>query len=138
MVKALVERLMVGGQSFLEERPPKGNGYYTRDLLTLYGPVDDLRVPRVREGGPDQPSFRSVAVQVSIFPRPSWSCTPRGWAPGILRFLEPMYIALGIKPGGRREVLGFWLFGREGKSARNWEEVLKDLRKRGRRGCGSS
>jgi transposase-like protein len=38
-------------------------------------------------------------------------------------------MALGIKPDGRREILGFWLFGAEGESARNWEEVLKDLRR---------
>lgn len=44
---------------------------------------------------------------------------------------EPVYLALGIKPDGRREVLGFWLFGPEGESAGNWEEVLKDLRHRG-------
>jgi len=43
---------------------------------------------------------------------------------------EPMYMALGIKPDGRREILGFWLFGAEGESAWNWEEVLKDLRRR--------
>jgi len=41
-----------------------------------------------------------------------------------------VYIALGIKPDGRREVLGFWLFGAEGESAHNWEEVLKDLKRR--------
>jgi len=28
---------------------------------------------------------------------------------------EPVYIALGIKPDGRRKVLGFWLFGAEGE-----------------------
>jgi hypothetical protein len=44
---------------------------------------------------------------------------------------EPVYMALGIKPDGRREILGFWLFGAEGESARNWEEVLKDLKRRG-------
>jgi transposase-like protein len=44
---------------------------------------------------------------------------------------EPVYMALGIKPDGRREILGFWLFGAEGESARNWEGVLKDLRRRG-------
>jgi len=44
---------------------------------------------------------------------------------------EPVYIALGIKPDGRREILGFWLFGAEGESAQNWEEVLRDLRRRG-------
>lgn len=42
-----------------------------------------------------------------------------------------MYIALGIEPDGRREILGFWLFGAEAESAKDWEEVLKDLRQRG-------
>ena len=44
---------------------------------------------------------------------------------------EPVPMALGIKPYGRREILGFWLFGGEGESARNWQEVFKDLK-----GCG--
>ncbi|MBC7221753.1 transposase [Candidatus Bipolaricaulota bacterium] len=42
-----------------------------------------------------------------------------------------MYPALVILPDGRREILGFWLFGAEGESAENWEEVLKDPRQRG-------
>jgi len=44
---------------------------------------------------------------------------------------ELVYIVLGIKPDGRREILGFWLFGAEGESSRNGEEVLKDLKRRG-------
>ena len=32
---------------------------------------------------------------------------------------EPVYLALGIRPDGRREILGFWLFGAEGESATN-------------------
>ena len=35
---------------YLEKHPTKGNGYYTRDLLTLFGPLEDHKVPRVREG----------------------------------------------------------------------------------------
>jgi len=35
------------------------------------------------------------------------------------------------KPDGRREILGFWLFGAEGESTSNWEEVLMDLKRRG-------
>ena len=40
-----------GGRTgaLLWEHPTKANGYYTRDLLTLAGPGEDLRVPRVRE-----------------------------------------------------------------------------------------
>jgi len=34
---------------YLETHPTSANGYYTRDLLTLVRPVDDLKVPRVRE-----------------------------------------------------------------------------------------
>jgi len=44
---------------------------------------------------------------------------------------EPVYIALGIKPDGRREIPGCWPFGAEGESTHNWEEVLKDLKRRG-------
>jgi len=36
---------------------------------------------------------------------------------------EPVYLALGIKPDGRREILGFWIFGSEGESAKNWENL---------------
>jgi len=35
-----------------------------------------------------------------------------------------VYLALGILPDGRREVLGFWLLGADGESAANFEEVL--------------
>ena len=35
---------------YLETHPTSANAYYTRDLLTLVGPVEDLKVPRVREG----------------------------------------------------------------------------------------
>ena len=35
---------------YLETHPTKANGYYTRDLLTLAGPLENLKVPRVREG----------------------------------------------------------------------------------------
>ncbi|HIP99838.1 TPA: hypothetical protein EYH33_04800 [Candidatus Bipolaricaulota bacterium] len=34
----------------LEQHPTVANGYYTRDLLTLFGPLEDLKVLRVREG----------------------------------------------------------------------------------------
>jgi transposase-like protein len=44
---------------------------------------------------------------------------------------EPVCLALGIRPDGRWGVLGFWMFGAEGESACNREEVLKDLRRQG-------
>ena len=36
---------------YLEEQEDYANGFYTRDLLTKYGKVQDLKVPRVRNGG---------------------------------------------------------------------------------------
>jgi transposase-like protein len=44
---------------------------------------------------------------------------------------EPVYIALGIKPDGRREILGFWLFGADGESARNWRRGSQGPQARG-------
>ena len=34
---------------------------------------------------------------------------------------------MGIRPDGRREVLGFWLFGAEGESARGWRQVVRKI-----------
>ncbi len=44
---------------------------------------------------------------------------------------EAVYVVLGIDPEGRREVLGFYLFPNE--SAAVWQEILRDLWKRGMR-----
>ncbi|MDV5138416.1 transposase, partial [Enterococcus lactis] len=38
---------------------------------------------------------------------------------------EAVYVALGVTPGGQRQVLGFWLLPTE--SATAWEEVLREL-----------
>ena len=51
MVKGLLKSILREERAMdLEEHPTKANGYSTRDLLTLVGPVEDLRVPCVREG----------------------------------------------------------------------------------------
>ena len=42
-----------------------------------------------------------------------------------------MYVALGVKPDGQRQVLGFWLFGAEGESSQNWKTILRELWDRG-------
>jgi len=48
MVKEPLEALMKEEREiYLENHPTKANGYYTRDLLTLVGPVEDLKLPRV-------------------------------------------------------------------------------------------
>ena len=50
LVRGLLEALMQEERAmYLETHPTSANGYYTRDLLTLVGPVEDLKVPRVRE-----------------------------------------------------------------------------------------
>ena len=44
LIKNLLEKLMLGERKlYLEEHPTKGNGYCTRDLLTLFGPLEDLK-----------------------------------------------------------------------------------------------
>jgi len=35
---------------YLEKQKDSGNGFYTRNLLTKYGRIEGLRVPRVRKG----------------------------------------------------------------------------------------
>jgi len=48
MVRNLLENLMREERAvYLETHPTSANGYYTRDLLTLFGPLEDLKVPRV-------------------------------------------------------------------------------------------
>lgn len=188
MMRNLLENLMREEREiYLGEHPTKANGYYTRDLLTLAGSIEDLKVPRVREGDfhPRILPYRkraSVDLSEAILTLYAVGVSTRN----ISRFLEgvygafyspqsisrllavaeeqvkvwrerplaeeyyavfldgtflsirrgktakePVYMALGIEPDGRREILGFWLFGAEGESARNWEEVLKDLKRRG-------
>jgi putative transposase len=188
LVRGLLEALMREERAmYLETHPTSANGYYTRDLLTLVGPVEDLKVPRVREGDFHprilpyrkraslelseiilalyavgvstrkishflegiygafySPQSISRLIQVTEEEVKAWRERPLSeeycavFLDGTFLSIrrgktakEPVYIALGIKPDGRRESLGFWLFGAEGESARNWEEVLKDLKRRG-------
>ncbi len=188
LIKDLLERLMLEERGlYLEKHPTKGNGYYTRDLFTLFGPLEDLKVPRVREGDfhPKLLPYRrrtSIELSEAILVLYASGASTRD----ISRFLEtvygafyspqsisrltqvvegevkewrnrplareyyaiyldgtflsvrrgktakePVYLALGIRSDGRREVLGFWLFGAEGESATNWHQVVKELRERG-------
>ena len=51
LIKNLLEKLMLEERKlYLEEHPTKGNGYYTRDLLTLFGPLEDLKSPLHKPG----------------------------------------------------------------------------------------
>ena len=44
---------------------------------------------------------------------------------------EPVYIAQGTGSEGSREILGFWVMGAEGESARAWREIFSELKERG-------
>jgi putative transposase len=179
--------MMEEREIYLGPHPTKANGFSPRGLLTLMGPVEDLKVPRVREGDfhPGILPYRKRAslelsenilalyavgvstrkishflerisgafyspqsisrlIQVTEEEGKAWRERPLSeeyYAVFLdVTFLsirrgktakEPVYMVLGIKPDGRREILGFWLFGAEGESAGNWEEVLKDLKRRG-------
>ena len=93
MIKSLLETLMKEERElYLEEHPTKANGYYTRDLLTLAGPVEDLRVPRVREGDFHPkilPYRRRTSLELSEAILALYACgvSPRT----IPRFLESVY-----------------------------------------------
>jgi len=50
LVRGLLEAVMQEERAmYLETHPISANSYHTRDLLTLVRPVEDLKVPRVRE-----------------------------------------------------------------------------------------
>ena len=174
---------------YLETHPTSANGYYTRDLLTLVGPLGDLKVPYVREndfhpgilpyrkwdllelseallalyvvsvstrkipafleeiyGAFYSPQSISRLIKITQEQVKTWRERPLSeeyyamFLDGTFLSIrrgktakEPVYIALGIKPDGRREILGFWLFGAEGESARNAvRDALNKSRKKDR------
>ena len=97
---------------YLKEHPTKGNGYYTRDLLTLFGPLEDLKVPRVREGDfhPKLLPYRrrtSIELSEAILALYASEVSTRD----ISRFLDTVYLVLGIGPDGRSELSGLWKAG---------------------------
>jgi len=68
-----------GGKAIhLEEHPTKANGFYTRSLAAKFGTIEDLSVPRVREG-----SFRPSCLSPK-------RCTSLDLE-GISKFLESLY-----------------------------------------------
>ena len=77
---------------YLETHPTNANGYYTRGLLTLLGPLEDLKVPRVREDNfhPGILSYRKRAtleLSETILALYSGGVSTRK----ILAFLEGVY-----------------------------------------------
>lgn len=49
---------------------------------------------------------------------------------------EPVYLLLGITKDGRREIIGYYIFGSEGESIECWRMVFEDLYIRGVRKVG--
>jgi len=189
MVKEFIETLAVEERElYLEEHPEtKANGFYTRRLATKYGEIENLKVPRVRDGTfkprivPERrkaffdlgevtilmfasgASVRNVAkfleMVYGIYYSPSSlsrltevaTKKIEAWRKRKLSesyfaiYLdatyisvrrgevdkEPVYVALGLKPDGTREILGFWLSGAEGESSLIWREILRELKERG-------
>jgi len=77
---------------YLETHPTNANGYYTHGLLTLLGPLEDLKVPRVREENihPGILSYRkraSLELSEAILALYSGGVSTRK----ILAFLEGIY-----------------------------------------------
>jgi transposase-like protein len=67
LFKNLLEKLMLEERRiYLDQQEDYANGFYTRDLLTKYGKVQDLKVPRVRNG-----SFRP-AILPMLLPFMQW------------------------------------------------------------------
>lgn len=93
LIKTLMEKLMLEERElYLAEHPTKGNGYYTRDLLTQYGILEDLKVPRVREGD-FHPKLIPYRKRVSLDLPEAILALYATWAStrDISRFLESMY-----------------------------------------------
>ena len=58
-VKEYLETLMrTERREFLEENPGSGNGFYQRDLKTKLGSIENLQIPRDREG-----NFRTAVFE---------------------------------------------------------------------------
>ncbi len=185
--KALEEMMLEEREEYLRAHPEtKGNGYYTRELITGLLGIENLRVPGTRDG-----NFRSVLLpyrkkytadveeviralfiagisqrklaqvleilygaklSASTISRMAevgsegvekWRKRPLEERYAVI-FLdatyfslrrgkiskEPIYVALGVREDGRREVLGWWLGGSEGESAEIWDEILGELKER--------
>jgi len=189
IVKRALEEMMIEERKEYLERNPvtKGNGYYTRELICGLLGIEDLRVPRTRDG-----NFRSVflpykkkytedmeevikalfiagvsqrklaqvlellygmKLSASTISRMAkvgyeevekWKNRPLEERYAVI-FLdatyfslrrtkiskEPIYVALGVKEDGRREILGWWFGGSDGESAGIWDEILQELKERG-------
>jgi len=188
ILKLFEELMQEERKEYMDKKPgSKGNGYYERDLITTFGNLENLKVPRVRDSK-FQPEILPYRKKVSyeledvIFAMFSSGSSTRD----VARFIEnlygakysasavsrltniaqkninefkkrpleeeysvvyfdatfislrreyvakePVYIFIGVRNSGEREVLGYYMFGSEGESASSWLIALRDLKKRG-------
>jgi putative transposase len=190
--KRIYEKLMEEERRiYLEGNATRGNGYYTRSLLTPVGEIEELRVPRTRDGefSPAilpyrrRASFELGEVVLHMFASGSsvrdvsnflYSVYSAYYSPSSISRLinvaedeieawrnralaeryavvyldaiflpvirgesekEPVYVALGVRLDGTREILGYWLCS-GGESSFAWESMLDELYQRGVREVG--
>ena len=103
VVKEELERIMgIERDVFLEQSNGTRNGHYERDLTTKYGHIDDLKVPRDREG-----TFRTHIFQ------------PYRRYTGIEDFIAAMY-AKGMSTGKIGDILEELFHHSYSKSTTSW------------------
>jgi len=91
LVRGLLEAVMQEERAmYLETHPISANSYHTRDLLTLVGPVDNLKVPRVREG-----DFHPGILPTELRGGNQWVLSQLGEAWGARRFRRFGEIRMG-------------------------------------------
>ena len=79
LIKGLMKRLMLEERAIYPEgHLTKANGYYTRDLLTLFGPIKELRVLGCEKGISIPNSSLTANAPPSKFLKRSFRFMPRG------------------------------------------------------------
>lgn len=175
-------------EEFLSLNETKANGFYTRDLGTPIGILEDLKVPRTRDGNfhskllpyrnhnivelgelvqalfvsglstrkisrvlevlykmKISPQTASRMANIAVEEITQWRMRElEEYYPVVFidaTFFpvrrdkvekEPVYVALGIRKDGRREILGYW-HNAGGESSNLWSEYLGELHGRGLR-----
>jgi len=122
MKETLEKMIKEERQAYLEENAhTKANGYYLRNLNTPIGKIEGLRVARTRDGG-----FSSELLPYR-----------KSYMPGFDQLMkrgivskEVIYVILGIRKDGRREILAYDIGG-EGESANMWKKLLREIKERG-------
>jgi len=107
-----------------------GTGAVSKFIETVYGayysPAGISRLTEVAEEAIESRRKRRLSEEYSaLYPDATFPPVRRGSVTG-----EPVYLALGIRPDGSREIVGFWSGGGEGESAPVYQEILNEPRER--------